>query len=687
MKLFIDKGSRTDYSLGFTRSFTPFVLLLLLSTLAINKQSQAQEAPYTTPSWWFGGAVGGNLNFYRGSTHQLNSALTPPVVFKDGFGLGLYAAPTVSYYRPKSLFGFIFEFGYDSRKGTFTEQFTDCDCPANLSTKLDYWTIEPSLRYAPFRSSFYLFAGPRLAFNQNHSFEYQLEVNPAFPSQTPTPAVSGDFSEMSSPLLGMQLGAGIDIPLTAAEKRTQLVLAPFVSVHPYFGQHPRQIETWNITTVRVGAALKFGVGRNKTKRDEAVRGQEEIKLLVPAVQPANIRLAVYAPANIPVERRANETFPLRNYVFFDLGSTEIPTRYYQLKSTEVKSFKTKQLEQTSPKRASGRSARQLDVYYHLLNILGDRMQEQPKATIQLVGSSEKGAVDGQLMATSVKTYLVEVWGIQPARISTSGRTKPVLASEQAGGTLELVRLREGDRRVSVESTSPEMLMEFRSGNDAPLKPVVLQSVQDAPAESFVQFEVLDPDKQLTTWSFEVKDKMGIVQRYGPYTQKVVAVPGKRLMGDSPEGRYLISMTAERKIGATVKADTSVQMVQWTPDKNEQVVRYSVIYEFNNSEAILVYEDYLTRVVAANIPPNGRVYINGYSDDIGQADYNQQLSLSRAQDVLAILRKALRGSNRTDVTFFVVGHGEESAAMPFDNNYPEERFYNRTVMIDILPAVK
>lgn len=687
MKNYIFHGSCNNHSLYITRSFAAFVWLLLCCTVAMPKYSQAQEVPNAMPSWWFGGAVGGNLNFYRGSTHQLNAGLTPPVVFKDGFGLGLYAAPTVSYYRPKTLFGFIFQFGYDNRKGTFTEQFTDCDCPANLSTKLDYLVIEPSLRFAPFRSNFYLYAGPRLAFSWNHAFEYQLEVNPAFPGQAPTPAISGDFSEMSSPLLSMQFGAGIDIALSPPEKRTQFVLAPFVSVHPYFGQHPRQIETWNITTVRAGAALKFGLSSNNSKGVQAEKAKEEAKPLLTAVQPSNIRLAVYAPANIPVERRANETFPLRNYVFFDLGSTAIPSRYYQLKPSEVKSFKTEQLEVSSPQRPSGRSARQLDVYYHLLNILGDRMQENPKATIQLVGSSEKGAADGQLMAASVKTYLVDVWGIQPQRIGTSGRTKPVLASEQAGGTRELVRLREGDRRVSIESTSPELLMEFRSGSDAPLKPVMLQSVQEAPAESFVQFEVIDPDKQLNTWSFEVKDYLGVVQRYGPYTQKMVAVPGKRLMGNRSEGRYLISMTAVRKIGSAVKADTSVQMVQWVPDQKEQVTRYSVIYEFNNSEAILVYEDYLTQVVAANIPPNGRVYLNGYSDDIGDAQYNQQLSLSRAQDVLSILQKALRSSNRTDVTFYVVGHGEESATTPFDNNYPEERFYNRTVMIDILPAIK
>jgi hypothetical protein len=41
---------------------------------------------------------------------------------------------------------------------------TACDCPADLSTE-SYITVEPSLRFALFKSNFYLYGGPRLAFN------------------------------------------------------------------------------------------------------------------------------------------------------------------------------------------------------------------------------------------------------------------------------------------------------------------------------------------------------------------------------------------------------------------------------------------------------------------------------------------------------------------------------------------
>jgi len=50
-----------------------------------------------------------------------------------------------------------------------------------------------------------------------------------------------------------------------------------------------------------------------------------------------------------------------------------------------------------------------------------------------------------------------------------------------------------------------------------------------------------------------------------------------------------------------------------------------------------------------------------------------------------LQEALRKAGRSNVTFDVSGLGEDPKTEPFENKYPEERFYNRTVIIDIAPA--
>jgi outer membrane protein OmpA-like peptidoglycan-associated protein len=644
-----------------------FIALLCLTT---QTSVQAQEVQYSNPSWWFGAAAGANFNFYRGSTQVLNENFTPPTAFHDGFGAGLYLAPLLEYHRPNSAWGFMFQAGYDSRKGKFDQVITPCDCPADLSTKLSYLTIEPSIRLAPFKSNFYLYGGPRLAFNLDKSFVYEQGINPAFPAQTPNPDVTGDFSEVEKTILSMQIGMGYDIPLSSANRKTKFVLSPFVAFQPYFGQNPRSIETWNLTTVRAGLALKLGRG----KAIENVN-----------VKDGEVQFSVAQPENVLVENRVREVFPLRNYIFFNAGSTEIPSRYVLLNKDQVKDFKEDQVQFSSSKTSTGaRSERQMVVYYNVINILGDRMQKSPSSTIKLVGSSEKGPEDGRAMAQSVKDYLTSVFSIESSRIAVEGRTKPVIASEQPGGTNELLLLREGDQRVTIESNSPELLMEFQSG-DAPLKPIEIYTAPTTSNPDDITFNVAGYKEVFSTWFLELKDENGKVKKFGPYTEDKVIISRKLILQNQKQGNFNVKMTGTTLTGNTVTKDATVYILPYVAPKVQESIRFSVIYEFNESKSIAIYEKYLTEIVTPKIPIGGTVIIKGYTDIIGEEGYNQNLSLARANDVKSIIEKSLAKAGRNDVKFEVTGNGEDESKSPFNNKYPEERFYNRTVVIDILPA--
>jgi outer membrane protein OmpA-like peptidoglycan-associated protein len=639
--------------------------------------AQAQPVEYTRPSLWLGVAAGANANFYRGTTQQLDNDFTSPVAFRHGKGLGLYLAPLIELHRPGNLLGVMLQVGYDGRSGTFDTMTTPCNCPADLSATLNYLTIEPSLRFSPFRSGFYVFAGPRFAFNREHSYTYQLGINPDFPDQEPNEEVNGEFSDVHKSVISMQIGAGFDIPLSSSLNRSQAVLSPFVALHPYFGQQPRSTETWSLTTIRVGAALKFGRGREVST---PVATPDVV-----TVRPLTIiAFTVDSPENIPVERNVRETFPLRNYVYFDLNSTKISDRYTLLEKSQVKDFKEDQLEALPPNKLSERASRNMAVYYNLLNILGDRMNKVPSANITLVGSSEQGVEDAKAMAGSIKTYLVDVFGINASRITIEGLDKPKIPSRQAGGTLELKQLREDDRRVSIESSSPAMLMEFRTGPDAPLKPVEIVGVQTAPIDSYVTFHVPDAKTKLSSWTVEVKDEYGVVQNFGPYYQDKVSIPGKTILGTRPSGDYQVTLLGKTLDNQVVKKETKVHMVLWTPPTDQIGMRYNVIYEFNDSESIAIYEKYLSEVVTPKIPKNAHVFVHGYSDAIGESEHNLVLSQARADNVKKILEKSLAKAGRTDVKIESLGFGEDNSLSPFNNKYPEERAYNRTVLIDIFP---
>jgi outer membrane protein OmpA-like peptidoglycan-associated protein len=675
-----NKALRKARMLHLTAKNFTFSLMVLSGILTPLK---SQVDSIKQPSWWFGVAGGANFNFYRGSTQELNPNLTTPVAFHGGFGTGLYLAPLVEFHRPDSKWGVMLQAGYDNRNGKFKEVFSPCNCPRDLSTKLSYVTVEPSLRFTPFKSGFYLYAGPRVAFNLKKSFVYVQKTNPDYPEQETEADVKGDLSNVNSTLISMQVGAGYDIPLSSKTNKSQFALSPFVSFQPYFGQSPRSIETWNITTLRVGAALKFGHGK-KTQASKLMLATEETVVPEKNLPAAVVAFFIDAPKNVPVERRVRETFPIRNYVFFNKGSTKIPSRYVLLKKDQVKDFKEDQLEVFKPKKLSGRSARQMVAYYNLLNILGDRMQKKPTTTIKLAGSSEKGIEDGKAMAESVKKYLVDVFAIEPSRITTEGLDKPKNAAVTEGGTKELDLLREGDRRVTIETTSPTLLMEFQSGPEAPLLPVTIEAVQEAPLDSYISFNAQGASQAFTSWSLEVKDENGKIQNFGPYTQDKISLPGKLILGTRPEGDYKVKMTGTTKSGGKVTKEAPVHLVLWAPSKDEQGMRYSVLFDFNKSKATTTYEKYLTDIVTPKIPAGGTVIIHGYTDIIGDAGSNRDLSLARANDVKDILEKSLSAGGRNDVKFEVLAFGEDEKLAQFENKFPEERFYNRSVVIDIIP---
>ena len=672
----IKKGSclaQPPYGLKFKSLIVGAFILI-----SVSMSLKAQEIHYTRPSWYFGVSGGANLNYYHGTTQELNSGFTTPAAFHDGYGTGLYLAPLIEFHRPGTRLGFMLQIGYDSRQGSFDQVTSPCNCPADLNTDMGYITVEPSLRFAPFKSNFYLFGGPRFAFNNSKSFTYQQGINPAFPAQVANPDVTGNFSSMNDHVISIQIGAGFDIPISSDRKHTQFVISPFVSFQPYYGQDPRSIESWNITTVRAGLALKLGSGH---KINTPV-----MEVLTPSAIVAEpvITFTVNAPKNIPIDRRVRETFPIRNYVFFDLGTTQISNRYVLLRKVQVPEFQESRLEVFTPKELTGRSSRQMAVYYNVLNILGDRMVKNPTTTVRLTGASMQGRQDGLAMAGSVKAYLVNIFGIEPSRINVEGRIKPRISSEQPGGTKELALLREGDRRVSIWSESPELLMEFQSGPEAPLRPVELMTVQEAPVDSYVSVENTGATTAFTSWSLEIVDKNGTKQSFGPYTQDVVSIPGKMILGTRPEGDYKVAMIGQTPSGRVIKRETTAYMVLWTPPVNEEMMRFSVLYEFNNSKAIDIYEKYLTDIVIPKIPTGATVLIHGHTDIIGGEENNLKLSVSRANDVKVILENGLAKAGRSDVRFEVHGFGEDQNLAPFENKYPEERFYNRTVIIDIIP---
>ncbi|GAA4104866.1 outer membrane beta-barrel protein [Mucilaginibacter panaciglaebae] len=633
---------------------------ILLSAIVVLSQVAAQ-AQVTQPTWWWGLSGAANFNFYDGTTQTLNSSLMVPTAFHKGFGIKPYGSVLVEY-RPAGIWGIMLNVGYDGRGGKFNDVVAPCNCDATLHTDAAYVAVEPSLRLAVPASNLYFFAGPRLAFNIQNGFSYtqvkQLNTN-------------GELSNMRKTLVSGQVGVGYEIPLASATNPNKINLSPFVSYQPYFGQAPRSIESWQVTTIRAGIALKFGKGHKKVVEIPAAA-------IVPVA--VDVTFSVRAPKAVPLKRQVSETLPLLNAVFFDDGANTIPDRYIALNKAQADNFKEEQLQEEQSVTMSGRSARQLNVYHNILNILGDRMRTNPGTTISLTGAP---AGDGKIMAESIKMYLTDTFGINGSRITTLARKKPANPSEQPGGNKELVLLRAEDRRVDIASTSPELLMEVGGGM---MKPVHINTMQTDPLDSYVVLNVDGAKKQLNSWSINATDDRSVTQHYGPFTNDQESISGIAMIGNNPEGNYKITMTGETKNGTTITKENTVHLIRQDA-AIQKGLRYSVVFDFDKAIGIASYNKLLTDIVSPLITDGSTVIVHGHTDIIGEEDYNQKLSDSRAQQTQKVLESSLSATGKNNVKFETLGFGEDINHSPFENALPEERFYNRTVVIDIIPTNK
>jgi outer membrane protein OmpA-like peptidoglycan-associated protein len=639
-----------------------FVFPLLVFTVIT---ANAQKAKQTQPAWWFGGSVAANFNYYRGTTQVLNESVTTPTAFHKGNGIKPYIS-LLTEYRQNKTWGGMLNIAYDNRGAKFDGVMAPCNCPADLSTNISYIAVEPSLRLAPFASSFYVFAGPALSFTASKKFTYKQD------KQTDK---TGNWSDIRKAVFSAQAGAGIDIPISASTSAAQMSLSPFVSFQTDIGHQPRTTGSWSFYTVRAGIAFKFSKSK-KSASPAAIK---------PGIAEKEVQFSVRAPKVVPLNRRVKETFPFRNSVFFDQGSVEIPNRYILLSNAQANSFKEEQLQEGQPDNLNkGRSSRQLAVYHNILNIMGDRMRANSQSTIALTGASGKNPAEGKMMAENIKQYLVTVFGIDASRISTEGRDKPLIPSEQPGAKKELALLREGDRRVDIESTSPGLLLQVGGSTSSFLKPVQIRAVQQDPLDSHVIFNAERADELLKSWSVDVTDEQGAVQHYGPYTKDQASVSGKTILGNNTQGNYKIMMVGQTKNGQTIKKESSVSLMKMDDPKQEGL-RYSILFDFDKSKSIASYEQFLTDIVTPLIPENGTVIIHGHTDIIGEETYNHTLSQERAMGAQRVIEQALSKAGRKGVKFETYGFGEDESMAPFENNLPEERFYNRTVIIDIIPG--
>jgi outer membrane protein OmpA-like peptidoglycan-associated protein len=374
-----------------------------------------------------------------------------------------------------------------------------------------------------------------------------------------------------------------------------------------------------------------------------------------------------------------QMYPLLPCIFFDRFSAMIPARYQRL-ATKGTSNNFDESRLTN--------AETLDVYYHLLNIVGQRLQKNPASTLRIVGclgkmglgpDSEENAPEIALRrAEAVSEYLRYVWGIDAKRLKAEARTglpeKPSNAVDAALGE-------EDNRRVELYSDDWNILKPVQIGDTLRISnpPDILFRMQafwrGRPA-SIAEWAI--DITQNGKFLHQIRDNAALPPEYrwninarrtnSPRTNN----PLEFLLGASDDA----SRDGEAQTSIPVELKT-VQEKRRKRIADKEIDEYRLInFEFEKAQISPELERILRENIRPNIKPESQVLVRGYTDKSGSDAVNERISQARAEAV----SNAVGLGKRT-----VKGLG--SSIVRYPNNVPEGRFYSRTVELRVETPVK
>lgn len=635
-----------------------YLFLTLFFAANISLVASAQEKEYIRSPWWLGVATGGNFDLYHGGfPHQLNADTEVSGAFGTGKGTGYFAFPILEYHPEDKNWGFFLQAGYDSRVGTFNNE---------LTTKLAYFTIEPCLRLDFPVKPFYIYAGPRLAVNVDKRFTYQQN--------------SGTLDNMKKTVSAFQVGAGVDIHLTPKEKNSQVIMAPFFAFQPYFGQSPRTTDSWNVTTLRAGIAIKFG-------RSHQFAESRQVVVPVTIDEKEGTSVVFNEPPTTQEENTVDKTVPLGNQVYYDLMSSKIISPAGKQDNHQIRHLKHQMKDLAEEENLSDQMRGQMIGDDNFLTTLGRQMLKDQSATVELVGSSKNGAVYAESLAKSAKIFLTGVFGIDGHRIKIKSQKKLKTHFGKQKDREDLALLFEKDRQLLLRSNSASLQGIFRENSGGAVNPLKMKAVHEPEIDGFISFDTTGAAESFASWSLKISDGNGNTQNYGPYTGEIARIAKRKIMGDNTVGEYKVSMIGQLNSGRTVSKDTTVFFRIYPLNSGKKYTRFGISYEFNNLQSLNDLKRYLTEVVAPEIPENANVVIHGHSNSVDDVYFDLKRYLSAANDARDILQNALVKAGRNNVQFEVYGLGDDQIVEPFRKQGADRQHYYRTLVIDVVSVAK
>ncbi|MEP7235719.1 MAG: OmpA family protein, partial [Ignavibacteriota bacterium] len=523
-------------------------------------------------------------------------------------------------------------------------------------------------------------AGPAFLFlfDQNYSklekaITNDLILTPEGPVQQLSEG-SGILPEAKSFLLGFSMSLGAELPLPKILKG--------LSVEPnleFLFPITQSTSYWSHTSIRGGLTFHYDLD---SPADTLLRFRPEripVHIEIPENKEPSLSASIDAVVinrngqeehivRMEVEEvRVHYAYPMLNYIFFDDGSSQIPPRYNQYQSYAD--------AQRDFRPSLDRNTKGLmQLYRQTLNILGERLRRSSEMKIKITGcSSNTGIEAGNIelsrkRAEAVAEYFERVWQIDPKRMKIEARLLPEKPSPS-----NIRQGQEENRRVEITSNDESLT--------DPLVVPRTEHIANPPNISLVPHIRSDTGIQ----SYQSTISIGGLElvTFNGSELKPWSVPEEAL--SSGVDSLDIFLKVIDNAGNMVTAHNSIKLEQKHIDREQQqeLEKFSLIL-FAFDESVLGTKNERTLNLVAESSRKARprnLTIVGFTDELGDAGHNDELSRRRALEASAELERSLRTKGLV-LPPNVLIDGKGSRELLYDNTLPEGRFFSRTVNITL-----
>ncbi|HVZ38792.1 MAG TPA: OmpA family protein [Candidatus Kapabacteria bacterium] len=589
--------------------------------------------------------------------------------FSSGNGSG-FAAGVLGQWRSSSAFALQARLGYSTGTTTLRVQENIGNALENgevviattehrLKTTLGLIDLEPRLLVRPFSFPVSLNLGVQCGIVSSFTYDQEEAIisptNVRFTGGLVRNHYSGKVPDAPSVQFSGLVGLSYELPLSA-----KVSLSPEVTYYRSFSQLV-QDSNWYAHGLRIGFSMTYTLNSEHTFAD-STGPSKMLSATVAAVKLSDDEQSGAQMSKMHVEEFvAPQLRPLLNFMFFDEGSADIPSRYDRLTPQDAASFDMNRLQNLEV----------LPTYYQMLNVIGLRMQKNPAATLTLIGCNadageERGKVDlSRKRAESVRNYLRDVWKIGEDRLKVEARGLP---EKPSGSTPDGM---EENRRVEIRSSTPDILEPvFVVDTALTTDPAAVRFITEVASEVGVeQWKLVASQGDHELKTFAGNGSVPHTLDWGLQSERASIPRGSQKVNyrlevtDSVKNRFVTPMGSIGVEQMTVKKKREEGLA------DKEINKFSLIlFEYGKSE-ISDANRRIVEFIRQKIDPNAKVLVTGHTDRAGDAAVNQRLSEERARSTARAL-----GVPNADVK----GLGE--SILLYNNDLPEGRFYCRVVNV-------